>query len=130
MKRYYPWLMALMGMLVLLVSNGLTVTGLTAFDESLLKDFGWTRSRPSAPAPESGYDEPRRPRLDEYESSAERRRREEREERATRRDTYGYGGRQTVAEAAIKSVVRSVSSQVGSQIGRALVRGVLGSLLK
>lgn len=44
MKRYYPWLMALMGMLVLLVSNGLTITGLTAFDESLLKEFGWTRS--------------------------------------------------------------------------------------
>ncbi len=44
MKRYYPWLMAVMGMLVLLVSNGLTVTGLTAFDESLLKNFGWTRS--------------------------------------------------------------------------------------
>ena len=93
-------------------------------------DFGWSRSRPSAPVPESGYDEPRRPHLDEYESSAERRRREEREERVARRDTYGYGGRQTVAEAAIKSVVRSVSSQVGSQIGRALVRGVLGSLLK
>lgn len=44
MKRYYPWLMAVMGMLVLLVSNGLIVTGLTAFDESLLKEFGWTRS--------------------------------------------------------------------------------------
>ena len=44
MKRYYPWLMALMGMLVLLVSNGLTVTGLTAFDESLLAEFGWSRS--------------------------------------------------------------------------------------
>lgn len=44
MKRYYPWLMALMGMLVLLVSNGLIVTGLTAFDESLLKEFGWSRS--------------------------------------------------------------------------------------
>ena len=44
MKRYYPWLMAIMGMLVLLVSNGLTVTGLTAFDESLLKEFGWNRS--------------------------------------------------------------------------------------
>lgn len=34
--------------------------------------------------------------------------------------------RQTVAEAAIKSVVRSV----GSQVGRALVRGILGSLKK
>lgn len=44
MKRYYPWLMALMGMLVLLVSNGLIVTGLTAFDESLLTEFGWSRS--------------------------------------------------------------------------------------
>ena len=44
MKRYTPWLMAVMGLLVLLVSNGLTVTGLTAFDESLLKEFGWTRS--------------------------------------------------------------------------------------
>ncbi|WP_323032698.1 MFS transporter [Paracoccus sp. (in: a-proteobacteria)] len=44
MKRYYPWLMAVMGMLVLLVSNGLIVTGLTAFDESLLKEFGWSRS--------------------------------------------------------------------------------------
>ena len=94
-------------------------------------DFGWSRSKTTAPAPEAQYDEPaRRPRLDEYESTAERRRREERDERTTRRDTYGYGGRQTVAEAAIKSVVRSVSSQVGSQIGRALVRGVLGSLLK
>ena len=35
-------------------------------------------------------------------------------------------GRQTVAEAAIKSVVRSV----GSSLGRALVRGILGSLKK
>lgn len=45
MKRYYPWLMAIMGMLVLLTSNGLIVTGLTAFDESLLKEFDWTRSQ-------------------------------------------------------------------------------------
>ncbi len=44
MKRYYPWLMAVMGLLILLTSNGLIVTGLTAFDESLLKEFGWTRS--------------------------------------------------------------------------------------
>ena len=43
MKRYYPWLMALLGMMVLLVSNGLIVTGLTVFDESLLKEFGWSR---------------------------------------------------------------------------------------
>lgn len=45
MKRYYPWLMAIMGLLVLLVSNGLIVTGLTAFDEPLLEEFGWSRSQ-------------------------------------------------------------------------------------
>ncbi|MBN9074354.1 MAG: DUF853 domain-containing protein [Rhizobiales bacterium] len=42
-------------------------------------------------------------------------------------DTYRAprsSGRQTVAEAAIKSVVRSV----GSSVGRAIVRGILGSL--
>jgi uncharacterized protein len=38
----------------------------------------------------------------------------------------GDGRRQSVAEAAIKSVVRSV----GSQVGRALVRGILGSLTR
>jgi len=43
MKRCYPWLMAVMGMLVLLVSNGLIITGLTVFDESLLKAFDWSR---------------------------------------------------------------------------------------
>lgn len=43
MKRYYPWLMAIMGMLVLLVSNGLTITGITVFDESLLQQFDWSR---------------------------------------------------------------------------------------
>ena len=36
----------------------------------------------------------------------------------------GGGRRQSVAEAAVKSVVRSV----GSSLGRALVRGVLGGL--
>lgn len=45
MKRYYPWLMALLGMLVLLVSNGLVITGLTVFDESLLNEFGWSRGQ-------------------------------------------------------------------------------------
>jgi len=44
MKRYYPWLMAVMGMCILLVSNGLVLTGLTAFDESLLGELGWSRS--------------------------------------------------------------------------------------
>ncbi|MFC3642231.1 helicase HerA-like C-terminal domain-containing protein [Aquibium oceanicum] len=50
-----------------------------------------------------------------------RRRRSSRTRSAPRKRT---SNRQTVAEAAIKSVVRSV----GSSLGRALVRGVLGSL--
>lgn len=90
-------------------------------------DFGWSNRPTSRSAETPTYETDRRPRLDEYESETERRRREAREERES---TPRYGGRQTIAEAAIKSVVRSVSSQVGSQIGRALVRGVLGSLLK
>lgn len=43
MKRYYPWLMAIMGLLILMISNGLTITGLSAFDEALLGEFGWER---------------------------------------------------------------------------------------
>lgn len=43
MKRFYPWLMAIMALLLLMVSNGLTFTGITAFDEALLADFGWSR---------------------------------------------------------------------------------------
>jgi sugar phosphate permease len=35
--------MACTGMLVLLVSNGLTATALSVYDESLLNEFGWTR---------------------------------------------------------------------------------------
>jgi hypothetical protein len=37
-------------------------------------------------------------------------------------------GRQTVAEAAIKSVTRSLASTVGREVGRQLLRGLLGSL--
>lgn len=44
MKRYYPWLVAIMGLLVLMISNGLTITGITAFDPSLLAEFGWSRA--------------------------------------------------------------------------------------
>ncbi|MBV6415929.1 MAG: putative MFS-type transporter YhjX [Steroidobacteraceae bacterium] len=44
MKRYYPWLMALLAMLILLVSNGLTIPAVTAFDTTLLDEFGWSRS--------------------------------------------------------------------------------------
>ena len=44
MKRYYPWLIAIMGLLVLMISNGLTITGITAFDPALLTEFGWSRA--------------------------------------------------------------------------------------
>ncbi len=44
MKRYYPWLMALLAMLILLVSNGLTIPAVTAFDTTLLDEFGWSRA--------------------------------------------------------------------------------------
>ncbi len=38
-----PWVIALAAMLVLMVSNGLTLTGITAFDKALLDEFGWQR---------------------------------------------------------------------------------------
>jgi sugar phosphate permease len=41
--KWLPWVMAVTGMLVLLVSNGLTATALSVYDESLLNEFGWTR---------------------------------------------------------------------------------------
>jgi len=43
MQRYFPWLMAVMAGLCLMVSNGMTITGLPVFDESLLNEFGWDR---------------------------------------------------------------------------------------
>lgn len=42
MKRTYPWLMAACAMLALLISNGMTLTGLSVFDSSLLKEFGFS----------------------------------------------------------------------------------------
>ena len=41
--RYYPWLVAVVGMLALFLSNGMTATGITIFDPSLLDEFGWSR---------------------------------------------------------------------------------------
>lgn len=41
--RYYPWLIAFTGMLALFLSNGMTATGITIFDPSLLDSFGWSR---------------------------------------------------------------------------------------
>ena len=42
-RKRFPWVIAATGMLVLLVSNGLTATALSVYDESLLNHFGWTR---------------------------------------------------------------------------------------
>jgi sugar phosphate permease len=40
---FYGWTIAACALLTLLVSNGMTISGITAFDESLLKEFGWSR---------------------------------------------------------------------------------------
>ncbi len=41
--KFYPWVIAVLALLMLMVTNGMTITGITAFDESLLKEFGWAR---------------------------------------------------------------------------------------
>ncbi len=70
-------------------------------------------------------------------AEAERREREKEQARlekerakAERASRPRRGNRQTVFEAAAKSVVRSVGSQVGRQIGRSLLRGILGSFMR
>ena len=40
---YYGWYVALVAMLTLMVSNGMTITGITIFDPAILKEFGWSR---------------------------------------------------------------------------------------
>ena len=39
----YPWIVAFTGMFALFLSNGMTATGITIFDPSLLDEFGWSR---------------------------------------------------------------------------------------
>jgi sugar phosphate permease len=41
--KWYPWSVAVMGMLALFLSNGMTATGVTIFDSALLDEFGWDR---------------------------------------------------------------------------------------
>ncbi len=43
-SRTYPWFIAVVGMLTLMMSNGLAATAITTFDPSLLSDFGWSRA--------------------------------------------------------------------------------------
>ena len=42
-RFFYGWIVAFSAMLVMGIANGLTVSGLTVFDESLLAEFGWSR---------------------------------------------------------------------------------------
>jgi DNA helicase HerA-like ATPase len=92
-----------------------------------IPDFEW--GTPRAPAPSPTTDGTRRPRLDEYETAAQRKRREAEEARASRPKTSS-SGRQTATEAAVKSLARSLGTQVGNSLGKAILRGVLGGLLK
>ncbi len=43
MKIFYGWIIAGCALLVLWVTNGLIIPGITAFDPSLLGEFGWSR---------------------------------------------------------------------------------------
>ncbi len=45
MKRLYPWLICSIAVLMLAISNGMTMTGIVAFDPSLLDEFGWSRGQ-------------------------------------------------------------------------------------
>lgn len=42
-SRLFPWIVAGSGLLVLMVSNGMVISGITAFDEALIAEFGWSR---------------------------------------------------------------------------------------
>jgi sugar phosphate permease len=44
LRRLYPWLIAVIGMLCLFMSNGFTATGISVFDPSLLDSYGWSRA--------------------------------------------------------------------------------------
>jgi MFS family permease len=40
---FYGWIIAASALFALFVTNGLTIGGLTVFDEQLLREFGWSR---------------------------------------------------------------------------------------
>lgn len=43
MQKYYPWLVAAVACLGMMLSNGLIVTGLPVYDEAILAEFDWDR---------------------------------------------------------------------------------------
>lgn len=42
-QRYFPWIIAILTSLALMTSNGMSISGLSVFDESLIDEFGWSR---------------------------------------------------------------------------------------
>lgn len=40
---FYGWVIAACAMLALMTTNGMTISGITVFDEHILKEFGWSR---------------------------------------------------------------------------------------
>jgi len=42
-RLYYGWIIAFSCFVAISITNGLTISGITVFDESLLKEFGWSR---------------------------------------------------------------------------------------
>lgn len=44
LTKFYPWLICVSGLFILVVINGLTTTVITVFDKSLINEFHWTRS--------------------------------------------------------------------------------------
>lgn len=42
---WYPWFVVLLCLCIVMLSNGMTNAGLTVFDETLLKEFGWTTAQ-------------------------------------------------------------------------------------
>lgn len=43
MQKYYPWMISGFACIALMVSNGMSISGLSVFDEYLLDEFGWSR---------------------------------------------------------------------------------------
>jgi MFS family permease len=43
-RIFYGWVIALCAMTALFISNGMLIGGINVFDESLIKEFGWSRS--------------------------------------------------------------------------------------
>jgi len=41
--RGSPWVIAFIGLFILMITNGLTATAISVFDESLINEFGWSR---------------------------------------------------------------------------------------